>query len=375
MSARSPAGQVQTTSRVGNHNTKNKVNQETMINLPYQPTAVIATKSQPPFVGSNDHQQQHLTAKQDSSSSQKNTGMVASKTDVGTGTNIILDNVIQATGESIATSNGMVVRQSAAAAVNQATTTAVHHNVHLSSRTENVLKGFTKGPMSMSFVTLPVNSIENDQSKASQPNTDDSLTNKSSVNINTDNNARDSSLQTVVQGAAMKSAYPAVVALPVHHGTGSVLPTTILNELSASPPGTSNILNELSGSFSGDNDKVATENKDMKAGDDGSNSPSVSILERALTEVFPGTDGQQEQKSSQDLNVVADTKLIEHEQSTGHSGEVLQVQSDSGEGQVVAQSANFGYPGNYLFPSNIEATMEKVQVATDAIRDIIGLTS
>ena len=42
----------------------------------------------------------------------------------------------------------------------------------------------------MSYVTLPVNSIENDQSKASQPNTDDSLTNKSSVNINTDNNAR-----------------------------------------------------------------------------------------------------------------------------------------------------------------------------------------
>ncbi len=35
----------------------------------------------------------------------------------------------------------------------------------------------------------------------------------------------------------------------------------------------------------------------MKTGDDGSNSPSVSILERALTEVFP--DGQQEQKSSQ----------------------------------------------------------------------------
>ncbi len=57
---------------------------------------------------------------------------------------------------------------------------------------------------------------------------------------------------------------------------------------------------------------------------------------------------------------MADTKLIE--QSAGHSGEVLQVQSDPGEGQVVAQSANFGYPGNYLFPSNIEATMEKVQV-------------
>ena len=50
---------------------------------------------------------------------------------------------------------------------------------------------------------------------------------------------RDSSLQTNMQhgAASMKSAYPAVVALPVHHGTGSVLPTTILNELSAPPPG------------------------------------------------------------------------------------------------------------------------------------------
>ncbi len=45
-----------------------------MSNLPYQPTAVIATKSQPPFVGSNEHQQQQLAAKHDSSSSQKNTG-------------------------------------------------------------------------------------------------------------------------------------------------------------------------------------------------------------------------------------------------------------------------------------------------------------
>ena len=49
-----------------------------MSNLPYQPTAVIATKSQPPsFVGSNDHQQQQqklAAAKQDPSGSQNNTG-------------------------------------------------------------------------------------------------------------------------------------------------------------------------------------------------------------------------------------------------------------------------------------------------------------
>ena len=48
----------------------------------------------------------------------------------------------------------------------------------------------------------------------------------------------------------------------------------------------------------------------MKAGEDGSSSPSVSILERALTEVFPGTEvgghqdlgtdgGHQDHKSSQ----------------------------------------------------------------------------
>ena len=61
--------------------------------------------------------------------------------------------------------------------------------------------------------------------------------------------------------------------------------------------------------------------------------------------------------------VATDSQLME--QSAGTSGEV-QVQqsgSGSGQGQVQAgQTANFGYPGNYLFPSNIEATMEKVQV-------------
>ena len=66
----------------------------------------------------------------------------------------------------------------------------------------------------------------------------------------------------------------------------------------------------------------------------------------------------------QDLNEVAtDSHLLE--QSAGTAGEVQVQQSGSGSGQEqvqTGQTANFGYPGNYLFPSNIEATMEKVQV-------------
>ena len=48
----------------------------------------------------------------------------------------------------------------------------------------------------MSFVTLPVNSVESDPSKASLQNNSvagGSLTNKLSANVNTDNNARQES--------------------------------------------------------------------------------------------------------------------------------------------------------------------------------------
>eukprot|EP00088_Acartia_fossae_P052016 TRINITY_DN5857_c0_g1_i5.p1 TRINITY_DN5857_c0_g1~~TRINITY_DN5857_c0_g1_i5.p1 ORF type:complete len:539 (+),score=162.37 TRINITY_DN5857_c0_g1_i5:168-1619(+) len=209
----------------------------------------------------------------------------------------------------------------------------------------------------------------------------------------------------VQQQTAAAAPYPAVVALPVHGaGTGSVLPSTILQELTrhdmtSTQSTSSNADNkkyeggEQTESVLGNEASIIVESEDKQQ--PSSQGPAgVSILERALTEVFPGetvvdiesseppppsttnspTTTEATTKSSQAIanNSTEDVATTQQQQS---NSTVAQNPPEGGGDTVVEEGGNFGYPTNYLFPSNIQATMDKVQVATDVIREFIGISS
>ena len=149
-----------------------------------------------------------------------------------------------------------------------------------------------------------------------------------------------------------KNAFPAVVALPVHHETAALLPTTILHELTDTTTEKKDILNPQDVITEKESPIVDISGRMIMNDDNVDDPKSVSILERALTEVFPTEDKKDvtTAAASHDADDKVDAKVT----TEGEAG------------------GNFGYPGNYMFEHNVDKV---TQVSSEAIRDIIGITS